>query len=233
MTSESIERRRRERRAEDELADAIETVSPAMAERILGRAIEMDAQRLEEARRRAATFDYDDLKSIAEEVGITEEALREALREEFNTDKDHDPTITERLTLPDAVRGGVIVAKSQEELASMLDRVVARVRAANAEVVPQRDRRRSLVEVEARTSPLRKRAVLLIALFFILGPALAQALASLLFLGIAVVAIAGVVAWVKGISRRVRRAVNRALGELAGGDGEPESWFEVWERSAR
>jgi hypothetical protein len=231
MTSESISRQQRELRAADELAERLDVVSGPMAERILGRAIEVDAARQEEARRRAETYDYDDLREIAAEVGITEDALRQALLEEFDTDKDHDATLTERLTIPDEVRGGIIVARSRDELAELVDQVVRRVRAAQVETVAQRDG--TLVEVKARTSPMRRRALILIALFFVLGPALAQAVASVIFLGIAALAIVGVVAWVKRLGRRVRRTVNRALADLLDDDRPADNWLDVWERSTR
>jgi hypothetical protein len=233
VTYESINRRQRELRAGEELAAALDAVSGPMAERILGRAIEVDAAREATARHKAETFDYDELLEIAKEVGITEDALRQALLEEFNTDKDHNPKLTERLTLPDEVRGGIIVARSRRELAEVLDRVVERVRSAQAEAVEQRDGRRTLVEVKAKTAPMRRRALILIALFVVLGPALAQLVASIIFLGIAAAAVVGIVAWVKGVGRRIRRRVNRALSELVDDDGEARSWLDVWERSAR
>ena len=233
MTYQQASRRQREERASEELVDSLDSISTPMAERVLGRAIEKDAARAEARRHDEQTFDWEELKRIADEVGISEEALREALLEEFDTDKDRLPTLSERLTIPDEIRGGIVVAKSRRELATLLDQVVARVRQAQAEAVQQRDGRHTLVEVKAKTSPLRRRAILLIALFFVLGPALAQLLASVLFLGLAALFVVGVVAAVKGFARRLRRRVNRALGSLLDDDGDSESWLEVWERSQR
>ena len=233
MTQEQSHRRQREQRASEELVDSLDSLTTPMAERILGRAIEKDAARAEARRHQEQTFDWEELKRVADEVGISEEALREALLEEFDTDKDRLPTLSERLTIPDEIRGGVVVAKSPRELSALLDEIIARVRTAQTETVPQGDGRNTLVEVKAKTSPLRRRAILLIALFFVLGPALAQLLASVVFLGLAALLVVGVVAAVKGFARRVRRRINRALGSLLDDAGESDSWLEVWERSRR
>ena len=233
MTFETVSKQQREERASEELVAALDAVTTPMAERILGRAIEVDAARRAEAQNEVDTFDYDELVKIAKEVGVTEEALRQALLEEFNTDKDRNPKLSERITVPDEVRGGVIVAKSRYELTELLEQVMERVREANAEAVEQRDGRTTLVEVRAKTAPIRRRALILIALLVVLGPALAQAVASAIFLGIAIVAVVGVVAWVKRLGRRVRRSVNQALNSLLDDDGESDSWLDVWERSRR
>jgi hypothetical protein len=221
-------KRDREARASEELAAALDAVSSPMAERILGRAIELDA-----AGTNKETFDYAELRTIADEVGISETALRKALLEEVDTDKDLNPDVVERITIPRTVRGGILVEGRQEAIRQRLEDTMRRLHAAQYEVIPQRQPERSLVEITSRTGNLGRRALVFMALLFILGPVLAQAIASALFLALAVAAAVGVFTWIKRLGRRIRRSVNTALNSLLEGDGEPGSWLDVWERSRR
>ncbi len=240
MTYESINRRQRQERAAEELMDSLDAVSAPMAERILGRAIEAESER---RARTEDVFDYEELVKIAGEVGVSEEALRQALLEEFDTDLDRNPSLTERLTVPDEVRGGVIVDRSEVDVEEAMKRVEERIQRrmnrridAVVEAVQQRDGRRTLVEVKSSTRPNRRRAIWLIVLLIFFGPLLARLLASVLIVGIAGLAIAGVVGFMKRIGRRFRHAVNEGLASLVedpGRDGsiEARDWLEVWERS--
>lgn len=242
MTYESINRRQRQERAAEELMDSLDAVSAPMAERILGRAIAADSERRAQAE---STFDYDELVSIANEVGVSEEALRQALLEEFDTDLDRNPSLTERLTLPDEVRGGVIVDRDSAELEEAMKRVEERIqRRMNrridsvVEAVRQKDGRRTLVEVRSSTKPNRRRAVWLIVLFVLFGPLLARILASLLIVGIAGLIIVGIVGFMKRIGRRLRGAVNEGLASLVEEPGRDHTfdageWLDVWEQSRR
>ncbi|MBT8201836.1 MAG: hypothetical protein HKN74_00725 [Acidimicrobiia bacterium] len=218
----------REEQAGEELAAALDALSSPMAERILGRAIELDA-----AQPRKDTFDYDELQAIAEEVGISEKALRKAILEEFDTEKDLNPGITERITVPRTVRGGLIVDGKPEALRRRLDDIVRRLDAAQYEVVAQRAGDRTLVEVTRQTGKVGRRALLFIALFIFFGPLLAELVASAFFLALAVAAAVGIFGWVKRLGKRVRRSVNAVLGSLLDEGDEPGSWLDLWERSRR
>ena len=228
MTFERITKREREEQASEELAAALDAVSSPMAERILGRAIELDA--VDAA---TQTFGYEELRKIAAEVGISEEALRKALLEEIDTDKDLKPTVGERISVPRTVRGGIIVEGRPEAVRERLEDVIRRLHAAQYEVVAQRNPDRSLVEITRKTGNLGRRALIFMALFFVFGPVLAQAVASALFLVLAIAAAVGVFAWVKRLGRRIRRSINTALNGLLDEPGEPDSWLDVWERSRR
>ena len=228
MTFDRITKRDREERASEELAAALDALSSPMAERILGRAIELDAADADKK-----TFGYDDLRAIAAEVGISEDALRKALLEEVDTDKDRTPDLGKRLSVPRAVRGGIIVDGRPDAIQNRLEAIIRRLHAAQYEVVPQRDSDRSLVEITHKTGNLGRRALIFMALFFVFGPVLAQVVASALFLVLALAAALGIFAWVKRLGRRVRRSVNSALNMLLDEGGEPDSWLDVWERSRR
>lgn len=218
----------REEEASKELAAALDALSSPMAERILGRAIELDA-----AHPRKDTFDWDELRSIAEEVGISEKALRKAVLEEFDTDKDLNPDVTERITVPRNVRGGLIVDGKPEAVSERLGEIVRSLDDARYEVVAQRSNDRTLVEVTRNTGKLGRRALIFIALFIFFGPVLAELVASVIFLALAAAAAVGVFAWVKRLGRRIRRSINAVLGSLLDEDGEPGSWLDLWERSRR
>ena len=149
-----MDKRQRRQRAAEELVDALDAVSAPMAERILGRAIAADSQRQAKEQN---TFDYEELRKIAGEVGVSEESLQQALLEEFDTDLDRNPSVTERLTLPDEVRGGVIIDRPEAELAEALEKLTARIQERMAgradavvEAVQQPDGLRTLVEVRSK-----------------------------------------------------------------------------------
>ncbi len=242
VTYESINRRQRQERAAEELMDSLDAVSAPMAERILGRAIQAEA---EHRARNEDTFDYEELVKIAREVGVSEASLRQALLEEFDTELDRNPSLTERLTVPDEVRGGVIVDRSDIDVEEAMKRVEERIQQrmnrridAMVEAVQQRDGRRTLVEVKSSTKPNRKRAIWLIMLLVFFGPLLARLLASVLIVGLAGLAIVGVVGFMKRVGRRFRKAVNEGLASLLEEDEQDQSaemldWLEVWERSRK
>jgi hypothetical protein len=255
MTQEFLTRREREERAGEELADQLDSLSKPLAERVLGRAIELDGEAKAAAEAAADTIDYDMLRDVALEVGISEDSLKRALLEELDTDKDHDARPLERATVPDTVRGGVIVSGLADEVAQRLGDYLRRVEGLEerrrsgmtAEWEPRERRRtwpaqtwtvtqnrndRQLVEIDLTTAGARKTfwrwMMALIVISFLFG----TPLGGLLGLAIFVAGVAAVVGWVKRIGRRARRSINRALGAMAGHEqgSEPRTWLEVWEQ---
>ncbi|MDH3731587.1 MAG: hypothetical protein OES13_10790, partial [Acidimicrobiia bacterium] len=142
-------------------------------------------------------------------------------------------TASERLTVPDTVRGGILAPGTVDELAARLDEFVKQTRA-RVEVTPQGRSDRQLVSINIGTRPARRRAWVWILALVIFGPLLARAVGSALVLGFFVFGVAAVVGWVRRIGRRVRRSVNRALNSILDEDSEePKSWLDLWERSIR
>lgn len=254
MTQEFLTKAEREQRAGEELADQLDALSKPLAERVLGRAIELDSAAQTEAEAAANTIDYDMLRDVALEVGISEDSLKQALLEELDTDKDHDVRPVERATVPDSVRGGVIVRGLAEEVADRLAGYLERVEGLEqqrqhgmlSEWTPRRPRQawpaqtwtvtqsqndRQLVEIDLTTGGARKTfwrwMMALIVISFIFG----TPLGGLIGLGIFVAGVAAVVGWIKRIGRKARRSINRALSAVADdANGDPDSWLEVWER---
>lgn len=258
VTQEYLTRRQREQRASEELAEQLDALSRPSAERVLGRAIELDHEAQAAAEAAADTIDYETLRDIALEVGISEESLKEALLEELDTDKDHDPRPIERATVPDHLHGGVIVGGLAEEvarrLADHLERVEGleprRRRGPAIEWAPPPPRRawpaetwtvtqgrddRQLVEIDLNLGKARKTfwrwVIGLVVLSFLFG----TPLGGLFGLAIFVAGVVAVVGWIKRLGRKARRSINRALSAVADGDteGEPISWLDVWERLQR
>jgi hypothetical protein len=258
MTQEFLTRREREERAGEELAEQLDALSRPLAERALGRAIELDSEARAAAEAAAETIDYEMLRDVALEVGISEESLKKALLEELNTDKDHDARPVERATVPDTVRGGIIVDGLAEEVTQRLADFLQRVEGLEqrrrhgpaAEWVPTQPRRawpaqtwtvtqgrndRQLVEIDLTTAGARKtfwRWVMgIVVLSFLFG----TPLGGLVGLGIFVAGVVAVVGWIKRIGRNARRSINRALGAIAdeGASEEPGSWLEMWENLQR
>lgn len=255
MAQEFLTRQQREQRAGEELAEQLDALSRPMAERVLGRAIQLDGEAQAAAEAAADTIDYDMLRDVALEVGISEESLKEALLEELNTDKDHDARPLERATVPDTVRGGVIVSGVVEEVAKRLADYLQRVEGleershhgtvsewaprepkgswpAQTWTVTQGRRDRQLVEIDLTTGGARKTFwrwfMAIVVLSFLFG----TPLGGLVGLGIFVAGVAAVVGWVRRIGRKARRRINRALGAIADDNApdDSESWLEVWER---
>ncbi len=255
MTQEFLSRQQREQRAADELAEQLDALSRPLAERVLGRAIELDGEARAQAEAAADTIDYDMLRDVALEVGISEESLKEALLQELDTEKDHDARPVERATVPDTVRGGVIVSGLVEEVAQRLGDYLERVEGLqerrrsgiSTEWAPPAPRRawpaqtwtvtqsrndRQLVEIDLTTSSARKKfwrwMMALVVISFLFG----TPLGGLIGLGIFIAGVVAVVGWIKRLGRKARRSVNRALSAIAddGSHDEPHSWLEVWER---
>ncbi len=255
MTQEFLTRQQREQRAADEVAEQLDALSRPMAERVLGRAIELDSDARAAAEAAADTIDYDMLRDVALEVGISEEALKKALLEELDTEKDHDARPVERATVPDVVRGGMIVSGFAEEVAQRLRDYLERVegleqrrqsgpmsewapprlqdaRPAQTWTVTQHRKDRQLVEIDLTTAGARKKfwrwMMTLVVISFIFG----TPLGGLIGLGIFIAGVVAVVGWIKRIGRKARHSVNRALSAIAddGTSDEPNSWLEVWER---
>ena len=79
MTQQSLSREEREQRASDALAEQLQALARPLADRVLGRAIELDHEAREAAEAAANTIDYATLRDIAAEVGISEDSLKKAL----------------------------------------------------------------------------------------------------------------------------------------------------------
>lgn len=240
MTQQWASRAEREDQAGEELAARLDALSRPLAERVLGRAIELDHEARAEAEAAAETIDFAALKEVAFEVGISEDALKRALLEELDTDIDHNARPIERATVPDTVRGGLIVHGTADDVQRRLSEkledvatVIRRGRPAQvaARTVPQARGNRQLVEVEAATAEARKRAWQWVIGMVIVGALFGNAIGGLIMLGLVVAGIATVVSWVRRIGRRARRAINRALSGLVDAEAEPaQDWLELWER---
>ncbi|MCP3976061.1 MAG: hypothetical protein GY720_16395 [bacterium] len=255
MTQEILTRKEREQRASNELAEQLDALSRPMAERALGRAIELDSEARAAAEAAADTIDYDMLRDVALEVGISEESLKKALLEEFNTEKDHGARPVERATVPDTVRGGVIVSGLVEEVAQRLSDYLEKVEGleekgrsgprahwappkprqafpAQTWTVTQGRNDRQLVEIDIDTGGARKTFWRWVLAIIVLSTLFGSPLGGFVALGIFVAGVATVVGWIKRIGRKARRSINRTLGALAD-DGSTEvsrTWLDVWER---
>jgi len=256
MTQESLSRAEREARASEALAEQLDSLSRPLADRVLGKAIELDHEAREAAEAAAETIDYETLREIALEVGITEESLKKALLQELDTEKDHNARPVERATVPDAVRGGLIVPGGPEEIGARLrdffERIEGFVEEAGSEMrstwrvpagrrpnqrvetwtVRQGRGNRHLVEVDVETATVRKRAWRWIIGIAVLSLLFGNALGSLVVLGVMLAGIVTVVGWLKRVARKARRGINRALNSLVddGNDDPPQDWLTLWER---
>lgn len=258
MDRQSLSKTEREERASEQLADKLDALSRPLAERVLGRAIELQAVAEEEALEEASKITYDDLRAIALEVGIPEEALRKALLEELDTEKDHGATPTERVTGPRHVRGGVVVDIDDDEIQRRLrryfeqraglefagrgeewmwwrrggpfgDRVIESI------TTTQSDGDHRLVELDVDTTPDRGKALrtaLIIAFLITIfgGPA---GFAVLVLFGIAALTASAVfLGTFRRFVRRARRGINQALEFLMNDDeGRAENWLDVIEEA--
>jgi hypothetical protein len=256
MTQESLSRAQREERASEALAAQLDSLSRPLADRVLGKAIELDHEAREAAEAAAETIDYDTLREIALEVGISEDSLKKALLQELDTEKDHNARPVERATVPDVVRGGLIVPGGPEEIGARLrdffERMEGFVQEAGSEMrstwrgpsggrtnqrvgtwtVRQGHGNRQLVEVDVETAAVRKRAWRWIIGIAVLSLLFGNAFGSLVVLGVMIAGIVTVVGWVKRVARRARRGINRALNSLVddGNNEPPEDWLTLWER---
>jgi hypothetical protein len=256
VTESQFTRTQREAHASEQLAEQLDALSRPMADRVLGRAIELDHVARLETDAAAETIDYETLKEIALEVGISEKALKKALLEEFNTERDHKARPLEKATAPDTIRGGLIVdgvmeavttrlrdyLESQEGLRDRGGSEIHRMfrppgRSSGPQVdtwtVTQARPDKQLVEVDVDTAAARKRAMRWIVGLVILGMVFGSNLGGLFVLGVFVAGIVSVVGWAKRIVRRARRRVNKALGSLVDDAGGASGWLELWERSRR
>ena len=259
---QGLSKAQREQIASDELAERLERLTTPMADRILGRAVALDHELQEEAEKAASTMDYETLKNIALEVGISEEALKKAILEEFDTEKDRNPTPLEKATVPDAVRGGLIVASPFDEMLEKIQQslgielhpsqrpdgtIVIDLNNAKTAMrrggpaatvrtwsVPQRDRDRHLVEVDVDTKRDRKRAWRWIIGLLILGSIFGSNIGGLFLFGIWIVGMVTAVSWMNRIRRKAARFINRLLNDIVGGDsGDTPEWLDLWERSGK
>lgn len=253
VVQQSSSRAEREARASDELAARLDALSKPLAERVLGRAIELDHEAAQAAEAAAERIDYETLKEIALEVGISEKSLRRALLEELDTDLDHDPRPVEWATVPDTIRGGIIVPGTGEEIVRRLREYLEREgfrfagsgeenvwtkkarpgrRSVAARTVEQSRGDRQLVELDVDTSRVRKNAWKWIIGLVILSLIFNGPIGGLVVLGIFIAGVAAVVSWVKRVARGARRTINRTLFALTDDDGDPpDRWLDVWERA--
>ncbi len=229
----------REAAASKELAERLDTLSRPLAERVLGRAIELQHEAQARAAAEADTIEYDELRDIALEVGIPEDALQRALLEELETERDPGATRLERLTAPKHVRGGTVVTGDRGEIEQRLreyleatgdlelierrsdgmawsesrrkphDRVMA------STTTDQRRDDRHLLELDFSTAAGRKRARRLALVAVVLGTIVGGAIGGFAViggLGIGIAAgVAGAVAWLNRLTKRARRRINGAL----------------------
>lgn len=255
MTQESLSREEREQRASAALAGQLQALARPLADRVLGRAIELDHEAREAAEEAADTIDYASLRDIAAEVGISEPSLQQALLEELNTERDHNARPIERATVPDTVRGGLVVPGTADEIAGRLSEYLERVvglieenrvgsrttwrepkgkRRIDTWTVAQPDGARQLVEVDVETRPARSKAWMWIVGIMILAFLGGSSLGPVVALGLFAAGVASVIGFVKHVARKARRMINRTLGRLTA-DGGPldelnDDWLELFER---
>ncbi len=254
VTQERLSKKDREDRAADELAARLDALSRPLAERVLGRAIELDHEAREAAEEAASTIDYETLKDVALEVGISEDSLKKALLEELDTEKDHDATPVEKLTIPDVIRGGAIVPGTGDAVMERLQQYMAEVeglaegersgplvvwrrptagmpRRVETRVVPQTRGDRQLIEVDVSTSPTRRRGWAWFISILVIAALLGTPLGGFVFLGLLVAGVVTVGSWIKRVARKARRTVNHVLGAFADEvtQSNPE-WLDIWER---
>lgn len=254
MTQESLSRSKREAQASDEIAAKLDALSRPMAERVLGRAIELDHVATAEAEAAADKIDYDTLRDVALEVGISEESLKKALLEELDTEKDRAAGPIERATVPDAIRGGLIVPGQIDEVIERLGRHLAGEGLRQQErfgpitiwrdpahrtsrlpvtawTVTQNSPNKQLVEVDVDTGETRNRVLTWVIAILVLGTLFGSALGGLILMGLFIAGIVATVGWFKRLARKARRSVNRALNSLIDdGKPPPDTWLELWER---
>lgn len=253
MAQDQLSKKERERQAADDLAERLDALSRPLAEKVLGRAIELDHEAREEAEAAARTIDYDTLRDVALEVGISEEALKKALLEEFDTEKDHNPRPVEKLTIPDVIRGGAIVPGSGEAVLERLENYMSEVeglaaqqgsgpwvrwsrsssqlpRLVETRVVQQARPDRQLIEVDVATTPTRKRGWAWLIAVLVIAALLGSPLGGFVFLGLFVAGVATVASWVKRVARKARRTVNHVLGAFVDDDEVTDDWLDIWER---
>ena len=247
----------REQQASEELAERLDALSRPLAERVLGRAIELDGEARRRAEAAADTIGYDDLKEIAAEVGISEPALKRALMEELNTERDHAARPMEKATAPDTVRGGLIVPGTIEEVVERLRRHLEAVQGMERRggrgthdvwrarrprppdrvdtwTVTQGSGREQLVEIDVATARARRVAWRWFVGLLVIGTLFGNAIGAFVGLGLIALGVATVVGWAKRFVAKARRSINRALAALVehdAGDRDPPSWIDLWTRS--
>lgn len=249
MVQQFDSREAREAVASEQLATQLEALSRPLAERVLGRAIEIQHEAEATEAAEAARIDYDDLRSIAMEVGISEDALKRALLEELDTERDHGASTIERLTAPEHIRGGTVVDGDRTEIERRLRNYLERVEGLQltsrdsthlawsnrrhgrrgdwvmeSVTTDQRTAGKHLVELDFNTGAGRKRARRLALIAVILGTIFGGAIGGLaVFGGVALgiaAGVAGAVSWVRRLTRSARRSINGALDAVNGRSGE-------------
>jgi hypothetical protein len=247
----------REEVASEELADRLDTLSRPLAERVLGRAIEI--QHEDDAEQRAAIdrITYQDLREIALEVGIPEDALRRALLEQLETERDPDATRVERLTTPKVIRGGTVVRGDRADIQRRIRRYLERIEGMRLEgetsdrsiwsqrhpgdrvmesiTTDQDDEERHLLELNFDTRSGRKKARRLAIAAVVLGMIFGGVVGGLAIFGGMLVGIAagvvGAVSWLRRLARKARAKVNGALAATLD-DRERstvKTWLDLWE----
>ncbi|HSF86622.1 MAG TPA: hypothetical protein VLG28_13325 [Acidimicrobiia bacterium] len=247
MVQEQRSRDAREAAASKELAARLDTLSTPLAERILGRAIEIQHEDDAKAASEAGQIDFDDLKEIALEVGIPEDALERALLEELETERDHDATRVEKLTAPRHVRGGTLVEGERSEVERKLREYLEQT--GGFELLEQRDRQlawreraartqqpvmdsmsteqhrpgRHLLELNFDTAEGRKKARRIALIAIIAGTIFGGVLGGFAIfggIGLGIAAgVAGAVSWLRRTARKARQHINGALDAVSSGDG--------------
>lgn len=241
--------------ASEALAERLDALTLPLAQSVLGRAVELDAEEQAAAERAAETMDYETLRDVALEAGISEKALKKALLEELDTETDHNATPVQRATAPDRVRGGLFVSGALDDVMAKIERHLDSIspphrhpeaRGANTRFVVTADGQpievrsitqdrpdRQLIHIDVDTKRKRVKAWQWLIGAFILFALFGTWLGPLILFGIFVAGIAGLISFAKGMVRVARRTVNSALGALSGDDDPAADWLELWERSQR
>jgi len=256
MSQESVSRTQHQEVVSEELAERLDALTLPLAQSVLGRAVELDAQEKAAAEVAAETMDYETLREVALEAGISEKALKRALLEEFDTDIDHNATPVQRATAPDRVRGGLFVSGALDDVMAKIEthldsisrpdqhpqqrdpntRFVVTSDGQPVEVrsIAQHEADRQLIQIDVDTKRKRVKAWQWFIGAFILFGLFGSWIGPLLFLGVFIAGIAGMVSFVKRIVRSARRTVNGAFSALIDDDDRPaRDWLELWERSKR
>jgi hypothetical protein len=256
MPQKSVNKDARREEVGDELADRLDALTLPLAQSVLGRAVELDAEETAAAEAAAETMDYETLREVALEAGISEKALKRALLEELDTETDHNATPVQRVTAPDTVRGGLFVSGALDDVIAKIEQhldsispphrhpqakdpntrfvVTANGQPVEVRTITQANPNRQLIQIDVDTKSKRVKAWQVLIGGFILFALFGSWIGPLLFFGVLIAGIAGMVSFVKRIVRSARRTVNKALSAVSGDEVPPAAdWLELWERSQR
>lgn len=252
MVQEFASRAEREEAAGEALAERLDALTLPLAQSVLGRAVEIDAEERAIAESAAETMDYETLRDVALEAGISEKALKRALLEELDTEQDHNARPIERIAMPRTIRGGLIVDADADHVIDRIERhlghrspwrhhlsgsgtAVRHYEGLDEPVevwtVAQRRPGRQLVEIDIDTRTSRQKAWRWLIGLAIVAMLFGTWLGPLLFFGVMVAGMIGVVSWARRMAKGLRRRVNRALRSLIDDDDDDDDieWLDLIE----